>query len=169
MQSVIYAGGAHIKPGKPLPNEMETWAQSSGDAGFIYFSLGSAVDPTVMPEEYVKIFLKVFGQLKQKVIWKWNTGSMDNLPSNVRVDKWLPQPDILAHPKLRMFITHGGLLSTMEASYHGVPLIGMPVFADQFSNMKNAAQEGYARVVNWKELSEQKLLSTIQEVLTNQK
>ena len=34
-----------------ITQELQEWADKSGDAGFIYFSLGSAVKPSDMPEE----------------------------------------------------------------------------------------------------------------------
>jgi hypothetical protein len=77
-----------------------------------------------MPEETKKVFLNVFSRLKQRVIWKWETEEMEGLPPNVMLKKWLPQQDILGHKNIKLFITHGGLLSTQEAIYHGVPLIG---------------------------------------------
>ena len=83
-----------------------------------------------MPEETKNKFLKVFSKLKQRVIWKWE-GEMTGLSPNVRISKWLPQQDILGHKNIRVFITHGGLLSTQEAIYHGVSLLGLPLFADQ--------------------------------------
>ena len=41
------------------------------------------------------------------------------------------QSDILAHPNIKLFITHCGMHGVMEAIYHGVPMVGMPVFIDQ--------------------------------------
>lgn len=43
----------------------------------------------------VAAFLQVFGTLPQRVLWKWEDDTLDNLPPNVRVMKWLPQRDVL--------------------------------------------------------------------------
>lgn len=47
-----------------------------------------------------------------------------------------------------MFITHGGLLSTTEAIYAGKPIIGIPVFADQFTNIARAVNRGFGKKVD---------------------
>ncbi|KAK7086055.1 UDP-glucuronosyltransferase 2A1 [Halocaridina rubra] len=83
--SIIYAGGLHLKESKPLPKDLEDWVKGAGEEGFIFFSLGSAVVPSSMPEEYRKILVKTFGSLKQRVLWKWDKDTMDDLPPNVRL------------------------------------------------------------------------------------
>ena len=40
--------------------------------------------------------------------------------------------DILSHPNVKLFITHGGLGSFLESLYHATPLLVMPGFVDQF-------------------------------------
>lgn len=112
---------------------MEEFLNESGPDGFIYLSFGSVIKSTDMPDEQRKVFVNVFSRLRQRILWKWENGTMEGAPDNVRMSKWVPQQDILAHPKIKLFITHGGLLSTQEAVYHGVPLVGLPIFAGEFS------------------------------------
>ncbi|KAK8397728.1 hypothetical protein O3P69_004484 [Scylla paramamosain] len=165
--TTVYCGGIHCHPSSPLPKDLEDWVASSGEDGFIFFSLGSAVTPSSMPEEYRKILVQVFGSLKQHVLWKWDKDTMEDLPPNVRLGKWLPQQDILGHPKLKLFITHGGLLSTLESMYHGVPVLGMPVFADQHSNMFEVEKNGWGKVLLWEELTPEALTEKIFEVMND--
>lgn len=74
---------------------------------------------------------------------------------------------LLAHPNVKLFITHGGLLSTIETIYHGVPILGIPMFGDQKMNMANAVAQGYAQMLDFKDLTEESLLSGINEILQN--
>lgn len=93
-------------------------------------------------------------------LWKFEEDPKElNLPDNVMVKKWIQQNDILgnkkyinkfkpllskyfllaAHPKVILFMTHGGLLSSQEATWYGVPMLGIPVVGDQISvNTKNS-------------------------------
>lgn len=54
-----------------------------------------------------------------------------------------------AHPNCILFITHGGLLSTTETIHYGKPIIGVPVFADQFINVGRAVNKGFAKKVDF--------------------
>lgn len=73
------------------------------------------------------------------------------------------------HSKLKLFITHGGISSILEATYHGIPIIGMPLFADQFGNMKEAEQEGWARTLPWKELEGNKFRKMIIDTIKDKR
>ncbi|CAG7834815.1 unnamed protein product [Allacma fusca] len=75
--------------------------------------------------------------------------------------------DILAHPNVKLFITHGGLLSTQEAIYHGVPLVGIPVFGDQDMNVNRYVKEGIATFLEIVDVTEEDVSKAIQTILTN--
>jgi glucuronosyltransferase len=53
--------------------------------------------------------MKTFAKFKQRVIFKWESNELPGKPDNVLTDKWLPQDDILANEKVRLFISHCGL------------------------------------------------------------
>nr|AUC64281.1 UDP-glucuronosyltransferase [Plutella xylostella] len=165
-QSYKPIGGYHIDPDlKPLSKELKNIIESSKD-GVIYFSMGSNLKSKDWPVEIKQDLLKMFSGLKQTVLWKFEE-DLPNLPKNVHILKWAPQPTILAHPNTKLFITHGGLLSTTETIHFGVPIIGIPAFADQFVNVDRAVGKGFAKRVDLSYDIAQELKGAIEELLTN--
>ena len=82
--------------------------------GVVFVSFGSVIKASLMTEENKKILLNVFKRFPQyDFIWKWDQDSMPGKPDNVLLSKWLPQRDILAHPKLKVFITHAGMFDCL--------------------------------------------------------
>ncbi|CAG7719991.1 unnamed protein product [Allacma fusca] len=168
LPDVVEIGGMHCKPAKALPKDLQEFADGAKD-GLILFSLGSIVQGNQMPDSTRKVFMNVFSRLKQRVLWKWETEVMSDLPSNVKLSKWVPQQDILGHPNLRLFMTHGGLLSTQEAIYHGSPLLAIPIFGDQNLNAHQAELGGFALTIEILDVTEEDLETKIRELLENKK
>ncbi|KMZ04307.1 uncharacterized protein Dsimw501_GD20682 [Drosophila simulans] len=164
--NMIEVGGLHIshKPA-PLPKDLEEFIQGSGEHGVIYFSLGSNVLSKDLPAERRDLILKTFASLPQRVLWKFEDDKLPGKPSNVFISKWFPQPDILAHPKVKLFITHGGLLSTIESIHHGKPVLGLPFFYDQFLNVRRATQAGFGLGLDHKTMTQQEFKKTIEILL----
>lgn len=75
----------------------------------------------------------------------------------------------IAHQNVKLFITHGGLHSIEEAIYNGKPVVGMPFFADQFTNLRLVEKNGYGKMITFVELTEKLFEDTIKEVLSNPK
>ncbi|XP_031625276.1 UDP-glucuronosyltransferase 1-7-like [Contarinia nasturtii] len=166
MPGIVNIGGAHIKPPKPLPKDLQEFMDNSKH-GVIVFTLGSAVRSDAMPKEKMEAFLQVFGKLKQNVLWKFEDESFANIPSNVRVQKWMPQSDILAHEKVVLFISHGGLSGTYEGTMRGVPFLFTPLFADQFRNARKAVKAGSGLELPFSQITVETLSSKVNELLTN--
>lgn len=70
---------------------------------------------------------------------------------------------------MKLFISHGGLLSTIEALHHGVPVLGIPIFGDQKANIPKAVASGYAVHLELAHLNERTFLDALDEVLNNTK
>jgi len=98
---------------------------------------------------------------------KWGSKIMHNKPENIYIGSWLPQDDILAHPNIKLFITHCGIGSVVEAKNYGVPIIGTPLYVDQFGNARKVENEGWGKVIDLKSTNEEELMSVIKEVLDN--
>lgn len=57
----------------------------------------------------------------------------ESLPGNLRIESWLPsQLDVLAHPAVEVFFTHGGGNGFHEGVYFGKPLVVRPLWVDCF-------------------------------------
>ncbi|GBP38241.1 Ecdysteroid UDP-glucosyltransferase [Eumeta japonica] len=146
--NVVEIGGYHIPEGvAKLPEEIQSILDRSTN-GVVYFSMGSVLKSAHFSEDTRKGLLRIFGSLPYTVLWKFEE-ELENVPENVHVRPWMPQPGILAHPNTKVFVTHGGLLSTLEAVHFGVPLIAIPVFGDQPMNAARAARSGYALKVDY--------------------
>ncbi|XP_037926300.1 UDP-glucosyltransferase 2-like isoform X3 [Hermetia illucens] len=150
----------------PLPKDIKEFLDSAKD-GAVYFSLGSNIRSVDMNLEKIKILYKVLSELKQRVIWKWEEGAPPGRASNILFKQWFPQDDILAHPNVKLFITHGGHGSVVESKYHGVPMVGIPLFSDQFSNVNDVVKAGYGLSLRIEEITVEKFRSTVEEVLYN--
>ena len=168
-QNHIEVGGIHCKPGKELPPDLKSFMDAHPE-GVVYVSFGSALKPSQMTDGQKNVFRQGFRELKNiPIIWKWDDEDSSEIPENVLVQKWLPQNDLLAHPNLKVFVTHGGLLSTQEALFHSVPLVGIPISNDQKPNLMRAERHGYAKMLDLQSMTKEDLVSAINEAMHNEK
>ena len=68
------------------------------------------------------------------------------LPPHVRVERWVPQDDVLA--EAAVVVCHGGSGTVLGALVAGVPLVVVPLFADQPDNAERVAAVGAGVVVD---------------------
>ncbi|XP_053715933.1 UDP glucuronosyltransferase 5 family, polypeptide G1 [Synchiropus splendidus] len=163
MPNVIYIGGFQSKAAKPLPDDLEAFVQSSGEHGVVMMSLGTIV--SALSKEMTEEIAAAFAELPQKVIWKFLGEKPSTLGNNTLLVDWLPQKDLLGHPKTRAFVAHGGTNGLYEAIYHGVPVVCLPLLFDQFDNGQRLKVRGAAQVVEAKSLTKDTFLEALKDVL----
>ncbi|XP_019712691.1 UDP-glucuronosyltransferase 2C1-like isoform X2 [Hippocampus comes] len=142
MPNIVYMGGFQCKPPKQLPVDLEEFVQSSGDHGVVMMTLGTLI--AKLPQDVTEEIAAAFAQLPQKVIWRYVGQKPANLGNNTLLVDWLPQNDLLAHPKTRVFVCHGGNNGIQEAIYYGIPIVGLPLFLDQHDNLNRIRGRGAA-------------------------
>ncbi|XP_075993449.1 UDP-glucuronosyltransferase 2C1-like [Genypterus blacodes] len=160
-----YVGGLHCKPANQLPEDMEAFVQSSGDAGVVVMTFGSVV--TSMTSERADVIARGLGRLPQKVLWRYSGQTPKTLASNTKLFDWIPQNDLLGHPKTKAFVTHGGTNGLYEAVYHAVPLVGIPLFGDQPENLARLSRRGAAVVLDFNHMTSEDLTEALQAVISD--
>jgi MGT family glycosyltransferase len=86
-------------------------------------------------------------------------------PENFIIMRYVPQVEILKHTAV--FITHGGMNSTSEALYYGVPLVVIPMASDQFMVANQVRKLGAGEVMDKEALTAKGLRDTTAIVMQN--
>lgn len=149
--------------------DIQDFMDGAPEDGVIYFCLGSNVEKGMVSDDRAKSIFNVLSKLSQRVIMKWDENDVPGVSNNILYKQWLPQDDTLAHPKMRLFITHGGQGGVVESQYHGVPMVGIPLFGDQRANIANVVESGFGLKVDYSTLDEETFSAAVHEVLNNKK
>lgn len=73
------------------------------------------------------------------------------------------------HPKIKLFISHGGISGVYEAVDGGVPVLGFPLFFDQPRNIDNLVIAEMAISMDLFTINKEKLLNNILKLINNGK
>jgi len=159
------------RPGKALPGELEDFLSQSKD-GVILVSFGTYLD--FVTPDVVRKFCTAFNDRRNRlrVVWKAKPKAKDawrNCPDAGRIKTmpWIPQNDLLADRRVKVFISHGGLNSVIESVYHATPLIVFPICGDQPSNAAAAVSKGLAVRMDIGSFSAESLLSSVEKLLSD--
>ncbi|XP_063093139.1 UDP-glucuronosyltransferase 1A9 isoform X8 [Cavia porcellus] len=164
MPNMVFVGGINCQEGrKPLPKEFEAYVNASGEHGVVVFSLGSMVSE--IPEKKAMAIAEGLGKIPQTVLWRYTGTPPSNLAKNTILVKWLPQNDLLGHPKTRAFITHAGSHGVYEGICNGVPMVMMPLFGDQMDNAKRMETRGAGVTLNVLEMTSDDIADALKKVI----
>ncbi|XP_056676114.1 UDP-glucuronosyltransferase 1A1-like isoform X2 [Monodelphis domestica] len=165
MPNMVFIGGVNCVHRKPLSQEFEAYVNASGEHGVVVFSLGSMVSE--IPMAKAMEIAEALGTIPQTVLWRYTGKPPSNLAKNTKLVKWLPQNDLLAHPKARAFITHAGSHGIYEGICNGVPMVLMPLFGDQMDNAKRMESRGAGVILNVLDMTSSDLSKALKTVIND--
>jgi MGT family glycosyltransferase len=84
---------------------------------------------------------------------------------NVQVERYIPQSLLL--PYCDLLVTQGGSGTMMDPVSHGLPMVMIPIEADQPENCLRCAELGVARVLERGERTAQAIRDAVRDILRN--
>jgi len=127
-----------------LPAPLPDWWPGNDDP-LVYLSFGSVAGAMqfVFPGLY-RAALAALAELPARVLLTIGNdrdpGELGPVPANVHVERWVPQADVAA--SAAVMVVHGGYGTTLGALTAAVPLVVVPLFADQPQNARRVAELG---------------------------
>ncbi|XP_044255719.1 UDP-glucosyltransferase 2-like [Tribolium madens] len=164
----IEVGGLHIHEAKPLSKHFEDLVTTDANKGIIYLTMGSMIMTETFDPAKLQGMFDAFAELPYKVLWKAKRENFPKglkIPKNIYFENWMPQMDILCHPNVKLFVSHGGLMGSQEAVYCGVPRLGIPLFADQDNNIRASERMGLSIKVAYNDISKKTILEASKKLL----
>ncbi|EYB85020.1 hypothetical protein Y032_0306g2004 [Ancylostoma ceylanicum] len=169
----IYIGGLGVGEPKPLDQKF-TGLMNKGKKGVVIVSLGTIAPFHAFSAKVKEGFVKMVRSLPDyHFILKitrddTTTQSFFEGVTNCDFVEWLPQSDILAHPRLKLFVMHGGVNGLTEAMLRAVPVVVIPIFADQFRNGRLVENRGVGKVILKQDLAEDTIRAAVMEIVSDE-
>lgn len=167
--NMIEVAGLHIEDRSPsLPLKVQKFLDASSTRPIFYIRLQVGASKFGLSINNFTLLCHILKQLNFKAIWlvEEKTPVAENYSNILQVSN-VSHFAILAHPQVKLLITHGEILSVIEAAHYGKPILGIPIFADQFINLNLATSGGFGLSLNHKSLNATRFRATIIELLNN--
>jgi glucuronosyltransferase len=164
--NIIQVGGLQIRDPKPLPENLDTFIKK-GKKGTVVVSFGTMFKSELLKKEVQIEILETFKHFPDyNFLWKFEADELPMAkPENVEISKFLPLKNILAHPNIKAFVTHGGVLSMQESLWYGKPMVGMPFSDDQRQNFARVIHLGTAEKLDYDNFSSKSFIEALGKVL----
>jgi UDP:flavonoid glycosyltransferase YjiC (YdhE family) len=129
----------------PLP---DWWGGAAGP--LVYLTFGTVLGHMSIAPEVFRAAIAAVADLPVRVLLTighhLDPDALGALPPTVHVESWVDQADVFAAADV--VVCHGGSGTTYGALAAGLPMVLVPIFADQFENSKRVAASGAALTVD---------------------
>lgn len=132
----------------------------------LYISLGTIFNNQA---DFFRICIEAFGDQEVHVLLVIGNHvrpeELGNIPANIHIHPNVPQLEVLQHTDI--FITHGGMNSTMEALYNAVPLVILPQQSEQTLTARRVAELGAGITLDPQTISANLLKEAVSRLLAD--
>jgi UDP:flavonoid glycosyltransferase YjiC (YdhE family) len=149
---------------------LPVWVEQLPAQPTVYVTLGTEVNGD--PEFYPSVLQTIITGLRDASINLIVTLGRDGdpadfgpQPENVHIERYIPQTLLLPHCDL--MVMHGGSNSLLAALDVGLPLVVVPLIADQFFNAHVTQNIRLGQVVPREQLTPTTIRAAVDKVLTN--
>ena len=157
----------HVSPDRPLGDSAPPWLAARSDSDLVYVTLG-----TVFNQESGDLFERIVEGVRELPVNVVATVGraldpevLGLQPANVHVERYIPQAQLLPH--CRLVVSHGGSGSVIGALAHGLPMVVIPIGADQPRNAQRCHDLHVARVVQALEATPDRVRAEASDVLAD--
>ncbi len=129
----------------------------------LYISLGTAFNNQV---DFYNMCFDAFGQTEWQVVLSFGTridrAALKGSSANFIIAPHVPQLEVL--PRADLFISHGGMNSTMESLSFGVPLVVIPQMMEQEQTARRVQELGLGLALDRETLTVEKLRAAVEQI-----
>ncbi len=132
----------HDPPMAPVQRLPDWWGGS--DAPLVYLTFGTVLGYMSLAAGVYRAAIKGVSGLDVRVLLtvgrRFDAARLGSIPPNVHVEGWVDQDRVVSEADL--VVCHGGSGTLFGALAAGVPVVAVPVFADQFENARRLVASG---------------------------
>lgn len=143
--------------------QLPEWFEELPDRSTVFASLGTVFNKT---PGVLEAIVEALGSEPLNLIVAigrdQDPARFGSQPANVHLEAYVPQPALLAHCDL--FITHSGFNSVKESLSEGVPMVAIPITADQPYSASRCSALGVAEVIEPDQRSPEKIRAAARTV-----
>lgn len=152
-----------------LSPELRSWLDNSADTPVIFVSFGTLAE---LSKSSATSILEGLKSCPVRVLWSLRTdqqGLLADIPTSVRIESTVPQQAVLAHPAVKVFLSHCGMNSVSESIYYGKPILGVPIFIDQHYNSARVVDAGIGVRIAKSEVSATSVRNSVNLLLSEER